>query len=62
MVDTATKVCTMCGEEKSRDAFRGVLCRQCNRALGMFRDSPTILHSALEYLELNGSYGDEADD
>jgi hypothetical protein len=41
--------------------FRGVLCRQCNRALGMFRDSPTILHSALEYLEMNGSYGDEAD-
>ena len=41
--------------------FRGVLCRQCNRALGMFRDSPTILHSALEYLELNGSYGDVVD-
>ena len=38
--------------------FRGVLCRQCNRALGMFRDSPTILHAALEYLEINGSYGD----
>jgi hypothetical protein len=42
--------------------FRGVLCRQCNRALGMFRDSPAILRSALEYLEINGSYGGEAGD
>lgn len=41
--------------------FRGVLCRQCNRALGMFRDSPTILRSALGYLETNGSYGDDVD-
>lgn len=39
--------------------FRGVLCRQCNRALGMFKDSPITLRHALEYLELNGSYGDE---
>lgn len=39
--------------------FRGVLCRQCNRALGMFKDSPVTLRRALEYLELNGSYGDE---
>lgn len=39
--------------------FRGVLCRQCNRALGMFKDSPTTLRYALEYLELNGNYGDE---
>jgi len=38
--------------------FRGVLCRQCNRALGMFKDSPIILLSALEYLEAMGSYGD----
>ena len=38
--------------------FRGVLCRQCNRALGMFKDSPTILRNAVEYLEAFGSYGD----
>lgn len=38
--------------------FRGVLCRQCNRALGMFRDSPVILQSALNYLKDMGSYGD----
>ncbi len=38
--------------------FRGVLCRQCNRALGMFKDSPTVLRNALDYLEDFGSYGD----
>ena len=39
--------------------FRGILCKQCNRALGMFKDSPTILKNALEYLESYGSYGDD---
>ena len=38
--------------------FRGVLCKQCNRALGMFKDSPVILRNAVEYLEAFGSYGD----
>ena len=36
--------------------FRGVLCKQCNRALGMFKDSPTILRSAVEYLNAFGDY------
>lgn len=38
--------------------FRGVLCKQCNRALGMFKDSTKTLRSAVEYLEAFGSYGD----
>ena len=38
--------------------FRGVLCKQCNRALGMFKDSPKVLKNALEYLDSFGSYGD----
>ena len=37
--------------------FRGVLCKQCNRALGMFGDSPDTLKNALEYLGAFGSYG-----
>jgi len=40
--------------------FRGVLCKQCNRALGMFKDSPTVLQNAIEYLSAFGSYGDDA--
>ncbi len=38
--------------------FRGVLCKQCNRALGMFGDSISTLRNAVEYLEDFGSYGD----
>ena len=39
--------------------FRGILCKQCNRALGMFKDSKTILKNAIEYLEAYGSYNDD---
>lgn len=37
--------------------FRGILCKTCNRALGMFMDSPDILMSAYEYLISKGYYG-----
>lgn len=30
--------------------IRGLLCRDCNKALGIFKDSPTLLWSAVEYL------------
>ena len=40
--------------------FRGVLCKQCNRALGMFGDSTFVLKNAIEYLEAFGSYCEEA--
>ena len=38
--------------------FRGLLCKTCNRALGMFKDSPKVLFSALEYLRDFGFYGE----
>jgi hypothetical protein len=38
--------------------FRGVLCKQCNRALGMFKDNAAVLRSAANYLEAFGSYAD----
>lgn len=37
--------------------FRGLLCKQCNRALGMFKDDPEILERAMVYLKINGHYG-----
>ena len=30
---------------------RGLLCEKCNLALGLFKDSPAILRSAISYLE-----------
>jgi hypothetical protein len=41
------------------EEFRGILCKQCNRGLGMFLDSPLILRNALEYLEDLGFYGED---
>jgi hypothetical protein len=32
-------------------AIRGILCIDCNRALGMFRDDPRLLRKAAKYLE-----------
>jgi len=37
--------------------FRGVLCKKCNRGLGLFEDSPSILRNALDYLNNMGYYG-----
>ena len=32
---------------------RGLLCSNCNRALGGFRDDPTLLRKAADYVESN---------
>ena len=36
------------------ERVRGLLCHQCNMALGMFKDSTHRLQNALSYLEQNG--------
>ena len=33
--------------------IRGLLCADCNRALGMFQDNPEILQNAIMYLKEN---------
>lgn len=51
--------CAICGEETQlyqdhsyrSGKMRGGLCRQCNCALGMLKDSPTRLRRALAYLQ-----------
>jgi hypothetical protein len=36
---------------------RGLLCANCNRGLGMFKDSPALLRKAAKYVEKNGLFG-----
>jgi len=36
---------------------RGLLCTNCNRALGYFQDNPDIVARGFVYLHLNGHYG-----
>src|SRR5262245_12518018 len=51
--------CAICGEKKElyqdhsyrTGKTRGGLCRQCNCALGMLKDSPTRMRRALAYLQ-----------
>jgi len=35
---------------------RGLLCSDCNTALGKFRDNPDIVYNAFEYLLIEGNY------
>lgn len=71
MVEEQNSCCKICGDGNpggNRKRFsvdhnhdtgevRGLLCGSCNAALGLFKDSPSILQSALTYLDNNGHYG-----
>lgn len=54
----STKECTICGMEVKlvvdhdhiTGKIRGMLCSHCNRGLGHFRDDPTLLEFAAQYL------------
>lgn len=57
--------CEICGSENNlhidhnhgTGEVRGVLCNNCNRALGMFQDDPHLLLDAAHYLLEKGHYG-----
>lgn len=58
------KGCELCGtlhnlhidHNHETNKVRGVLCTNCNRGLGHFKDSPELLKKAAEYLEKKGNY------
>jgi hypothetical protein len=53
-----TKECVICGSQEplvvdhdhKTGKIRGMLCNHCNRGLGHFRDDPTLLEFAAQYL------------
>ena len=53
-----THECVICGDETNlvvdhdhvTGKIRGMLCNHCNRGLGHFRDDPTLLEFAAQYL------------
>lgn len=55
--------CAICGKYEvgnlsvdhnhSTGKVRGLLCQECNRGLGSFKDKPALLRKAAEYLESN---------
>lgn len=56
---TQSGCCAICHERRSlcvdhdhkTNAFRGLLCAQCNSAIGMLREDTSIIRSACTYLE-----------
>jgi len=57
-IKATTKECVICGDEgklvvdhdHKTGQVRGMLCNHCNRGLGHFRDDPTLLEFAAQYL------------
>ena len=57
-------ICNCCVKKKydidhnhTTKKVRGILCHHCNVGLGMFKDTPQLLKSAILYLEQKGHYG-----
>ena len=60
-IKASVKECVICGlaeplvvdHDHETGAIRGMLCNHCNRGLGHFRDDPTLLEFAAQYLYAN---------
>ncbi len=56
--DTLPQICTICGSQErlridhshQNGQIRGRLCDGCNKGLGFFRDDPTLLSRAADYI------------
>jgi hypothetical protein len=63
-IKASIKQCVICGTEgvlvvdhdHTTGQVRGVLCNHCNRGLGHFRDDPTLLEFAAQYLYASANH------
>lgn len=77
LLESQLGVCKICGtahnpavkggrlavdHDHGTGAIRGLLCRQCNSGLGMFRDSPDLMRNAIRYLEDGLNMGEDWND
>lgn len=61
--DSLKRVCTICGDitklcidhSHQSGRIRGMLCSSCNKGLGFFKDNPTLLLRASDYILGNAS-------
>lgn len=63
MYESQNRLCLICSEfmsisfnicvdhDHNTNKVRGMLCRRCNRAIGLFNDRPDLLKCAVKYLE-----------
>lgn len=60
LIETADGFCQICefkmgvvhiDHDRNTGKVRGLLCKQCNAALGLFMDSPHLLRAAADYIE-----------
>jgi len=64
LIDLQSGICAICHTHSSRalqvdhnhsdGTIRGLLCGNCNKALGLVHDEPSILRAMVLYLERNG--------
>ena len=65
MMQEQEAACLLCGHSPDDErlyidhchdtkAIRGLLCCQCNAALGMLRDNPVLMRKAADYVEADG--------
>lgn len=69
MLNTQGHVCGICAEpapagkrlhvdhDHATGAVRGLLCGPCNRAIGLFKESRTLLFKAVEYIDAHAFTG-----
>lgn len=44
--------CLVVDHNHETGKVRGLLCHNCNRALGLFKDNPSVLQKTFEYLKV----------